>query len=437
MFCGIIGTNDAKTMYQFDETNNKLIVKYRSDEWINEISTKTLEGSIFPKNRNIIFYKESCFKYLCGTVTTNINMLIEKKCNKYGVSKIQFNLKELDFMFSDFNKINKDVFKRSDITIPTFEELNTKEYDIEIDKKKMKFLFEYSYTIAPNDLSPINFNLYFSIIYDFNNDYDLIYKTIKYVKKLFSFLCYRSNINFEEIKISYKNSDNKYEQNGIIKFFNESIIEKDLESDIKKSVFPFYLVRDNIDTIFQRIIDNKIGLRYLPDSYYKRDKYFPPRLFMICSTFEFEFRESFGNKVEHEKKTIQEREHIKNLLDNIILNNELNSKEKSIINRMKRIADSESYSSMVKEILKKSELINNISKDYYSIHGKSYNITPLCNTLQTMRNDLAHYNINGRYEESRLFAIRLLEIMIYCMQLSCCNISDDNIVFIIQYIFNN
>ena len=436
MFCGTIINNDVESMFQFDEANNKLIVKYRSDEWINEISTKILEGIIFPKNSNIIFYKESGFNYFWQTVTTNIDMLIEKKDIKFGISKIQFNLKELDCMFRDFNKINKDVIKNFDITIPTFEELKTKEYDIEIDKKKMKFLFEYSYTIAPNDLSPLNFNLYFSIIYDFNNDYDLIYKTIMYVKKLFSFLCYRNNIFFENIRISYKNND-KYEHNGIIKYFNENITEKDLDLDIKKSIIPFYLVRDSFSTIFQRIIDNKIGLRYLPDSYYKRDKYFPPRLFMICSTFEFEFRESFGNKVEHKEKTIQEREHIKELLDNIILNNRLNSNEKSIINRMKKQADSESYSSMVREILNNSELINSISKDYYSIHGKSYNITPLCNTLQTMRNDLAHYNINGRYEESRLFAIRLLEIMIYCMQLSCCNISDDYIELIIRYIFNN
>ena len=301
----------------------------------------------------------------------------------------------------------------------------------------MKFLFEHSFSVVPNDLSPLNFDLYFSIIYDFDNDYDLIYKTIKYVKKFFSFLCYRSNITFECIKISYKNSNNRYEQNGIIKYFDNNITEKDVETDIKKSIIPFYLVRDNISTIFQRIIDNKVGLRYLPDSYYKRDKYFPPRLIMICSTFEFEFRESFGNKVEHKEKTIQERNHIKELLDNIILQNRLNSNEKSIINRIKKLADYESYSTMVREILKKSELIKSISKDYYSIHGKSYNITPLCNTLQTMRNDLAHYNINGRYEESRLFAIRLLEIMIYYMQLSCCNVSDDYIELIIKYIFPN
>ena len=38
----------------------------------------------------------------------------------------------------------------------------------------------------------------------------------------------------------------------------------------------------------------------------------------IAFPFEFEFRESFGNKVEHKEKTIQEREHIKELLDNII-----------------------------------------------------------------------------------------------------------------------
>ena len=437
MFCGTIVNDDVESMYQFDEANNKLVVKYNSDEWINKISTKSLEGTIFPKNRNILFYKESGFNYLFGTVTTNINMLIEKKYIKYGISKIKFNLKELDFMFSDFNKIKGDLFKHSDVSIPTFEELNTKEYDIEIDEKKMKFLFEHSFSIVPNDLSPLNFDLYFSIIYDFDNDYDLIYKTIKYVKKLFSFLCYRSNITFESIKISYKNGNNKYEQNGIIKYFDNNTTEKDVETDIKKSIIPFYLVRDNISTIFQRIIDNKVGLRYLPDSYYKRDKYFPPRLIMICSTFEFEFRESFGNKVEHKEKTIQERNHIKELLDNIILHNRLNSNEKSILKRIKKQADSESYSTMVREIFKNSELMKSISKDYYSIHGKSYNITPLCNTLQTMRNDLAHYNINGRYEESRLFAIRLLEIMIYYMQLSCCNVSDDYIELIIKYIFHN
>ena len=437
MFCGKIKINNVESMYQYNEEDNILIVKYISEEWINEIYTKVLVGNIFPQNKNIIFYRNTGFNYLSETVSYDVDMLINKKYSEHGISKIKFRLKELDYMLNGLERIHEDLLNFSNITIPDFDYLNSKKYEIEIDKNKMKFLIEHSYDVMPFSLSPLNFRLYFSIIYDFDDDFDLIYKTISCVKELFSFLCYRNNICFESIEISSKNQDDKFQPNGIIKYYEKLYKEKDIENDIRTSIIPFYLVRDNIGIIFQRIIDNKIGLRYLPNSFLSRKLYLPPRIIMICSTFEFEFRESFGNKVEHKKKTIKNRSKVKHLLDEVINNNKLSSDEKTIIKRLKKLVDGESYSTMVREIIKRSEIIGDISKKYYKRKNKVYDITPLCSTLETMRNSIAHYKIEGRYEEGRLFAINFLEVLIYSMQLICCKIDDDNILEIIKCVFPN
>ncbi len=435
MFCGNIKINKMEPMYQFDEDANILTIKCNSGELINENNIKVLNGNIFPNDYDVIFYRNKGFDYSGKKDSYDVDMLINKKYSDLGVSKIKFRLKELDYMLSGLKRIYENPFNFSNITIQDFNNLNSKDYEIEIEKKKMKFIIEHSYDVMSNSLSPINFHLSLSVKYDFKDDYDLIYKTINCVKKLFSFLCYRNNICFECIEIFDKNKDNKFLSNGIIKYYEKIYNEKDIEKDINKSVIPFYLVRDKFDNIFQRIIDNKIGLRYLPNSYSSRKTYLPPRLIMICSTFEFEFRESFGNKIEHKNKTLSNRKNVKNILDEVIKVKKLNSDEKAIIKRLKKLVDSENYSTMVREIIKKSDLFECISKSYYKKSFKPYDITPLCNTLETMRNNMAHYKIEGSYEESRLFAISFLEIIIYSMQLKCCGIDEKNIIEIIKSIF--
>ena len=409
----------------FEYQNNYLKVQFLSDEWLNEDKHSVLEGKVFPDYHKVIFYKASGFYHLTGIRSFPLDMIIQYHYkDKFPIQKIMFSLDELDMMVEnncDF-KIGINITDSS-ISNHYFSNSNLKnKKKIEIDGRLISFYLEYESFMDPTSLEPIKLKSYFSLEFDFLEDYDFLYRVVVIIRNLFSFLCYQKNICFREIKILSKSMDSYYMDIGSLEyksFMNDSIPVRDFQNNC---FFAYDDIENSIEKILSNIVNQKLGLRYISNFSMDRNIYTPERVIMIASSFENAFY-SFIGKVEHKKKSIERVNRLISYIQEIEDKKDIQVKEKKQLDRFISFIKMDNYGSLVNEVLKNHSFLEEIVRRIYQGFHKNYRRDNFCSVIENIRNSFAHYKIEEELNGSRLVAIEALEMLIYAMQLYYSDIS--------------
>lgn len=439
VYSGTIELNNE--FYIFDYNNRILRVKFPTSKKSNNYSTNTLCGKLFPFNNKIIFFREKEYSNFYSVRAFDSDMIITYSNSSFNdklIKRLRFELDELD-CFYDFDSSNynyslsKRLLHLSNITFHC-NSIESKKFSLCIDNNDMLYSIEVVGSYSPDSLQPFSYKVFLSIYFDFDYDYSLIYKTIDNVRKLFSFLSYRKNIKFKSILFSMVD-DNNYYDIGHIEY--NSIFYNDYVSPeyIKKSTLKYSNISNFLPTIFQNIVDEKVGIRNIPDNQMIKNISSPERIIMIASSFEMIY-DALNISIKHSPKSLNSIEKISLGLEDLINSSSFNHSEKEKIHFFQKRLYDESFSSKLNEVLKIYQFIESEVKKVFKYYGKNYVRYNLTLSLERLRNSMAHYKLDVDISENRAVNLKCLEIITYALQLVKCGMDEENIIDVISILLD-
>lgn len=203
---------------------------------------------------------------------------------------------------------------------------------------------------------------------------------------------------------------------------------------------------DNIKPVFSvlfpALMKNDIILNHIPLNNSEKRKVNYARYLAICTSFEAEFRKSYGDSYKY-----------KNNYDFRVIRNKIVKNMNRYINeskgKNKKIA--KSFANITKKIdLSLEEALNIAFTDnketlepfikYYfenviRIEYNKKNINIMCSNIAKTRNDFAHANMNMDYNKISFLCLKLVEFLIYSMTLKRLGLDNKNIQNIINDLF--
>lgn len=431
--------------YQFEYSDNHLIISTYGKECTNEFDSrniKVFEGEYFPSNKKIIFYKAAGFSKVNHIQESNVDLVFISKFNYLNDIKVlNFSCRELDVMYD--KRIIKDVSYddffldgRLDISIAEYKETDSQKYKVNIDGKDMYFSIVVSRGISKKIKSGLSTEIILRVEGDFDKNYDLIFRTIDVVKNVFSYLFYRKNIFFNKISFGSKNVEGKYWEEGTIDYIeNQNIINIPDDGELKKRYVLFSSIESIFGQIIQSIVDGSIYTRNIPADQIEKSRITPSRIIMTTSTFEHEFKLNFPNGVKHRQKTIDKRESLLKLMDDLEADERLRPYLKEW-NKFKENIFFDNLSSRIYYAIEEySSIIDKIANKIYTLNSLEYNLSIMSESVEKLRNDYAHGNSKLEYNYNEVLGIIILERTIYVMQLKRLGLSEKNIKSFIFKLF--
>jgi len=305
--------------------------------------------------------------------------------------------------------------------------------------------------------TPISIQANLRLRFEETDDYIFLHNLIGNVEKLLQFLCYRKNINFTTIRFEeysigavaelQQNLSNfvgkkipEQEGNGCTekkhytcaKLVESELLMRDENEDvIKKRYIPYCSLDGKLSDIFQDVIDGKLYLRHILDTFSLGNRITPANFIMIMAAFEGEYDRLNPTKIQKRKK-VQAQNAVRVTLEKHIMNT--TGEEKSIYRRFLNQVEyrplmDEIHSSMKKHL----DVIQIFGK--YRCETNEFDSLKIAKRLATQRDAFAHGNLAKPFEMESVHDIRLMEYLVFTMQLSKYKIPDENIIGIIKKLF--
>lgn len=240
------------------------------------------------------------------------------------------------------------------------------------------------------------------------------------------YICYRKNVNLKSIDVTRRNEENLRRKEGEILIVN-SCIE---ETSIRKSeqILTFELLEGNISGIFQSLADGEMYLKHLCECVNSRNIYDTARVILLFTAFESEYETFFGSEPIRSDRYFDVKEDILELL-NRYKETCPNRKSKDYVESFKT---SISYNDKILSACIGKVIESNLEtikifllREYQGYEPKLIN--DMSQRLSTMRNHIAHGNLNLEIEPINISDLKILESLIYMMRLSSLGISKESI----------
>lgn len=266
------------------------------------------------------------------------------------------------------------------------------------------------------------------ICFEFNKavNIDKALEVIYQQESFLRYICYRKNIKIRSIDVIRRNENNLRSKEGKISIINSYIDE----TNKKKSnqILTFELLEENISSIFQSIADGEVYLNHLCNSIDSKNSYNIARVILLFAAFEGEYKNFFSSKPVRSEKYFDVKEDVLDLINKF--------REKGLSSKSKNYVDSfimainyndNILSSCIKNVIEKNLEIIKIFliKDYKDYDKKLIN--EIAQRLSSMRNHIAHGNLDLKIEPINILDLKILESLIYIMRLSSLKISNESI----------
>jgi len=325
---------------------------------------------------------------------------------------------------------------------------------VEQSKKEFKFVFRgvdisasffVGYIHHTQSKTPIDLKSGLRLSFPETNDINFIVSLSNVVKDFFMFICYRSNIVFEDIEIHQKiKSHLKPDRMHSIKnYLHESKsdnVKKEIPKNISKTI-PYSFVEDHLSSLFNFIADNKLYTEHIPIS--KRNGFTIGRMILMTAAFEWN-----ANKFLDVEPISKNRSAVvKDVLDELTNG----YPEKMGYNRKKRenldfivstIKDMQiSLSVKVKYALEKYKIvIYPFAEALYTLNNHAFDFDvvkkDMSSRIEYHRNAFAHGNIEKEVYSEIILDLLILQWLTYCVVLDQCGYNQKDIITIVDKIFD-
>jgi len=430
-----------------------------------KLKTDYLIGTCYENNRQIVIMpKVNAFGMSNDTLTLQIAHVIEFDVDARKIAGISFSCEELDWIYGvkqfighkghPFTSENDD--EHFEVYVGGFEKTTTNMGNVKIDGIDVSCQLGLSLTRSFSK-TPISIQANLRLHFEETDDYTFLLSLIWNVERLLQFLCYRRNINFTAIKFeeysisasaefqqslrdlaNKENSEQEGNECTEKKYYTRAkLAESELltrvedEEIIKKRYIPYCSLGGKLSEVFQDIIDGNLYLRHIPDTFSLGNRITPANFIMIMAAFEGEYDRLSPPKTQKPKK-VQAQNVVRAALEERIINT--TGEEKSIY---KRFLSQVEYRPLVDEIhssMKKYLAVIQVFGKY-RYGTKGFDPLKIAKRLAAQRDVFAHGNLAKPFEIESVHDIRLMEYLVFTMQLSKYGIPDENIIGIIKKLF--
>jgi len=404
--------------------------------------TKFLVGSnIENRKRVILFVNEIPYENDWDTIfnskSTTVYYYIELETDYLYFDTLKLKFPELNYFYSTTRGVNRDFTEDDTFSIETIPYEKTKtEYNITVEEREISCELSILATVMRKSTTPLKLETILVCRFSKTNDIDVIRKILSSVKTFFTFVCYRRNIKYDEIKMFGKNN----ETGKTTHFGNFYIMNQEEQEDIEliSNTIEYNLLEPKFPELIQYIFNSNLYLEQIPESKKYSTKMNIARFILITASFESNIKRYF----EYKKIKINEkRESVKtDILEKI----EILPEEKRYDNKLKNewkfykklIYDTDvNLSRKIKYAYDEFELITPFVEDLCKLNNIPNNsFKKMGDTIQRHRNAFAHGSIVEVYEFATLEII-ILEWINYCITLRIVGYTDEQIFKIINVVF--
>lgn len=400
--------------------------------------TEYLHGKVNETGHNIVFIPSTTsISRINSTLIINIDFYILNKYDRDKIDRIAIKGPEITHIFPTtiaLNKMDWGLDGKIGVSTKSFNETTTAKEIFNINDKKLFLYFGISISSTyKTGKSPISLNSTMFIEFDPTDDYEFIINLIKVAKQLIQYLCYRRNVIFSSVELAAPRHKGLHETFATLYETNENNIEE-VYPNAKERLIKYDYLQGHFGDILNDIINEKIYLEHIPESYELGRHINAGRFVMITAAFEWEFKRNYPKGIEKRQKTKEAEENVTKIIDNLIKDN--SGKSKDILKFLKKLIKTDNLESRIVEYGKQYGTISDVfGNNLYNINDEQLNYKKMGKRLSDQRNHFAHGDIDKEFIGLSLLDLIYLEYVIYIMQLKFYGLDDDKIKNAINDLF--
>ena len=396
-----------------------------------------LKVKLFPNWNDAVILHNYNLDSIGYISTFTILGILEFKTQEKNINAINIYAKELEYIYDSKRKIlgtyKNDSEGNMNFSIKSFKEANSIKKQIKVDGTFVDYSFTIKRTFPTKDINNyLNIDSILKFEWENVKDYTFIYDLIIFGYNFIVYLCYRKNIKFKSIDLLSRNENNQYLNIGEMTIFIHNIEEAG-KNYIKKHYIDYENIKTIDNKILQAIVDENIFIRHIPENEINRNQITPQSFVMVSSAFEWEFKQLFPKGIEHDKKKITNIKEIKCDLEKLS-DNYNNAKKKIIFKAIDEIGKDNLESKIIYVNKKLKEISSGFLENLCKLNNVK-NKNKIFTSLQRLRNDFAHGNMDINIDSDGFIGIVYLERLVYIMQLKRFGLDDKNIKMIINKLF--
>lgn len=344
------------------------------------------------------------------------------------ISKLTIKGREIDYIYDIEKGIDNYTFGEegtASCKTKTFEETTSQIEYFNVDDKKVEIYFTINRGISFGSCNPLTLHSTINLKFDETNDYDFLVKLCHILKKFLTFLCYRENVNIDQIDLYTLNDKSLYLKVGKIVCFDMKN-EEETEKIVKERNISYESIKDHVGDILQDIEKGNLYLRHIPDSHREGLKMDHSKFIMVTAAIEWLFKILYPEGIPHSEKKLKAQNEIREKLEQKIQSStgELKKQYKFL----QRLIGADGLSQRIVQIGKDyNDLIYDVGKYLYSINELSdeFDYEKIGKRIQDQRNNFAHGNLDKEFEETAVLDLLYLERVVYLLQLSLYGIENN------------
>lgn len=446
MLYGIIEYEDEKYIYRLEDNMLYMeIIEYLGKgyipfDWSSEMPNFEVDylKGINAENGNKVLFK--IYPQIAGFKNMQIRVRIQYYIELRGdeeISKISFKGGEINSIYDISKAIESYEFAEEGMVsckTKSFEETTSPTEYFNVKGKSIGVFFAIYRGITFQSCYPLNLYSSVNLLIDNNKDYDFLIHLCYVVKDFLRFLCYRSNILFEDIVLYSQKSRGVYKEVGKIVFRDEREIEE--EKIIKERNIVYEAIKGKIGNIMQNIEEEQLYLRHIPASHKDFLRIDYSKFIMITAAVEWMFKNIYPDGLRHSEKTLKAQETVRMDLEDRINNSTGDVKKQYVF--LKKLIGADSLSQKIVQIGNDYDLVlGMIGRYLYGINNRSeeFDYSKIGARIQNQRNNFAHGNLDEEFDDNAVLDLMFLERAIYVLQLSAYDLSDDIILEQVKRLF--
>lgn len=411
-----------------------------------ELATKQtyIIGSNLANQDNIIFFVDHMpFSGTLGSICTSTSqkvyyyIVLRPNVESMLIDKVALKFSELDYFYNTRHGIDttydENIFSLK--TVPWKDTQRT--FLFFLSNQKVSCDITVSQILKINSNTPLYLESVLGCEFDKTSDISFILNIYSTVKRLFCFLCFRKNVNINNITLYGRMKDARRTKIGELHIQFEHIKDNEEDKVIQKTIRFEYLQR-LFSELSQLVADDNLYFEHIPNDSEDAHHVTIARVILNTAAFEWNFEQCYKNFAVSDYRE-QVKNDILTILEGLPNKNNYNSKKKSELKKYKKIisgidsslAEKIQYAlndcdSILSAFINNIYNLNKMEKETYS---------KIAERMQSQRNNFAHGNIDKEMNDNMVSDTIILEWLNYCMVFKSLDYSEDEIFNIINQIF--
>lgn len=450
MLTGLINLNGKTCVFKLDKKSFNLEIEdiedrenlpFSSLEFLfDKKSKKTfpkeniLVAKDFERDQLIHFHTRFLKKVLPKTYTANVDSYVVFVGNETSFDGIQIQADELNWFYNIGQAFESYTYQETgevQLEIKPYNQ-TTEEFQFNLNNEFIKGNLSIRRGIIHSSRRPLELSS--NINYYFNKTENLssAKKLVKLTEELLQFLSYRKNLHINNLVLTQKDiKDGKSFPIGQLFIKNYQSEVKEDEKLLRERIITYPLINSSFPKLLERLSEKTIYVKHIPETSKSNNTITAARIIMATAGFEWQIKYSHKDKSkESEDRYKRQKEEILDFLEEKIATN--SGKEKKYFKDAKYflIRSDTSLANKIEWAFNElDEVLSVFIKDAYTANGvkhEDFGYKKIAERIQTMRNNIAHGNIDKEDNEFVILDFFVLEWLYYAMVLDDIGISKTN-----------